>query len=144
MTRTIKGLNRHYYISMVVLAVFFLIVLLKAIGFGTPVSVTVTAEMYAIAVTLIAIPVALRLFAEKVRKIPKGTGKDRAMKRYKDAWLLRLYIVNAVTAGNIFLYALSQSKNFIWLAVISFIVYMFCKPSYQELETVVGESGEVK
>ena len=58
--------------------------------------------------------------------------------------LLRMYIVNAVTAGNIFLYALSQSKNFIWLAVISFIVYMFCKPSCQELETVVGESEGVK
>lgn len=144
MTKTIRELNRHYYISIVLLAVFFLIVLLKAIGFGTPVSVTMTAEMYAIGITLLLIPVALKLFAEKVKKIPKGTGKDKTMKHYKDAWLLRMYIVNAVTAGNIFLYALSQSKNFIWLAVISFIVYMFCKPSYQELETVVGESEDVK
>ena len=144
MTKTIRELNRHYYISIVVLAVFFLIVIFRVIGFGTPVRVTMTAEMYAIGITLLLIPVALKLFAEKVKKIPKGTGKARGMKYYKDAWWLRMYIVNAVTAGNIFLYALSQSKNFIWLAVISFIVYMFCKPSCQELETVVGESEGVK
>lgn len=144
MIKTIRNLNRHYYISIVVSVVFFLIVILKAIGFGTPVCVTMTAEMYAIGITLLLIPVALKLFAEKVKKIPKGTGKDKTAKHYKDAWLLRMYIVNAVTAGNIFLYALSRSKNFILLAAISFIVYMFCKPSYQELETIVRKNEDVK
>jgi hypothetical protein len=144
MTETIKVLNRHYYIGIVVLAVFFLLVILKPMGFGSLVRVTMTAEMYAIGITLLAIPVALKLFAEKIKKIPKGTGKNSTMKRYKNSWLLRMYIVNAVTAGNVFLFAFSQNRNFMWLALISFLVYMFCKPSCQELETIVRKSEDVK
>ncbi len=145
MTKTIKGLNGHYYTGILVVAVLFLLVFFNPGGFiSRPQSVGLTVEMYAIVLTLTAIPVALKLFAEKVKKIPRGAGRDKTVKHYQKAWLLRMYMVNAVTAGNIFLYALSQSKNFIWLAVISFIVYMFCKPSYQELETIVRESEDVK
>lgn len=144
MTKTIKELNTHYYLSIVVLAVLFLLVFFKVISFGVPFSVTTTAEMYAIGITLLAIPVALKLFADKIKKIPEGTEKNETVKRYRNAWLLRMYIVNAITLGNIFLYAISRNNNFMWLAVISFIVYMFCKPSYPDLENIVQESKDVK
>ena len=144
MTKTIKELNTHYYLSIVVLAVLFLLVFFKAISFGTPFPVTTTAEMYAIGITLLAIPVALKLFADKIKKIPEGTEKNETVRRYRNAWLLRIYIVNTVTMGNIFLYAISRNNNFMWLAVISFIVYMFCKPSHQDLENIVQEDKNVE
>ncbi len=164
MIKTIKELNTHYYLSIVVLAVLFLLVFFKAISFGTPFPVTTTAEMYAIGITLLAIPVALKLFADKItigitllaipvalklfadkiKKIPEGTEKNETVRRYRNAWLLRIYIVNTVTMGNIFLYAISRNNNFMWLAVISFIVYMFCKPSHQDLENIVQEDKNVE
>lgn len=144
MIKTIKELNTHYYLSIVVLAVLFLLVFFKAISFGTPFPVTTTAEMYAIGITLLAIPVALKLFADKIKKIPKGTEKNETVRGYRNAWLLRIYIVNTVTMGNIFLYAISRNNNFMWLAVISFIVYMFCKPSHQDLENIVQEDKNVE
>lgn len=144
MTKTIKELNTHYYLSIIVLAVLFLLVFFKAISFGTPFPVTTTAEMYAIGITLLAIPVALKLFADKIKKIPEGTEKNETVRRYRNAWLLRIYIVNTVTMGNIFLYAISRNNNFMWLAVISFIVYMFCKPSHQDLENIVQEDKNVE
>ena len=139
MTKTIKELNVHYYISIIVLAILFLLVVFKLISFKISTPVTTTAEMYAIALTLIAIPVALKLFADKMRKIPKGTDKNKAIKLYKNAYFLRLYIINAVVLGNIILFAMSGNKNFMWLSVISFIVYMFCKPSHQELDNITQE-----
>lgn len=144
MTKTIKELNTHYYLSIIVLAVLFLLVFFKAISFGTPFPVTTTAEMYAIGITLLAIPVALKLFADKIKKIPEGTEKNETVRYYRSAWLLRMYIVNAITLGNIFLYAISRNNNFMWLAVISFIVYMFCKPSHQDLENIVQEDKNVE
>lgn len=144
MIKTIKELNTHYYLSIVVLAVLFLLVFFKAISFGTPFPVTTTAEMYAIGITLLAIPVALKLFADKIKKIPEGTEKNETVRCYRNAWLLRIYIVNTVTMGNIFLYAISRNNNFMWLAVISFIVYMFCKPSHQDLENIVQEDKNVE
>ncbi|MGI6046513.1 MAG: hypothetical protein ACOYEG_00665 [Petrimonas sp.] len=139
MKQVIKKLNFHFWGSIIALAILFLLVVFKLISFKTATSVTTTAEMYAIALTLIAIPFALKLFAYKIKKIPKGTDKSIAVKLYKNAYFLRLYIINVVVLGNIVLFALSGNKNFMWLSVISFIVYMFCKPSQQELDNIIQE-----
>lgn len=139
MTKTIKELSAHYYTSIIVLAILFLLVVFKLISFKIVTLVTTTAEMYAIALTLIAIPVALKLFADKVKKISKGTDKNKAIRLYKNAYFLRLYIIDAVVLGNIVLFALSGNNNFMWLSVISFIVYMFCKSSHQELDSIIQE-----
>lgn len=139
MTKTIKELNVHYYTSIIVLAILFLLVIFKLISFETTISETVTVEMYAIALTLIAIPVALKLFADKIKKKPRGTDKIKIVQTYKSAFLLRLYVINTVVLGNIVLFAVSGNNNFMWLTVISFIVYMFCKPSYQDLENLTRE-----
>ncbi len=139
MTKAIKGLSIHFWTSIIVLAILFLLVIFKLISFGITFSETVTVEMYAIALTLIAIPVALKLFADNIKKIPRGTDKNKIIQTYKSAFLLRLYVINAVVLGNIVLFAFSGNNNFMWLTVISLIVYMFCKPSLQDLENLTQE-----
>ncbi|MDO5522807.1 MAG: hypothetical protein Q4G48_02035 [Bacteroidia bacterium] len=136
MIKTIKELNIHFWISIVVLTALLLLAVFNLIRFKTATPVTTTAEMYAIAVTLIAIPVALKLFADRIAKKPEGTDKNKAIKLYKSAFFLRLYIINAVVLGNIVLFVLSGNNNFAWLAVIACMVYMFCKPSREELENI--------
>jgi len=144
MRRRINLLKRHYWISIAVMALLFLLALVRATLADPLVQTTVTVEMYAIAITLLAIPGALKLFAEKIRKVSQGSSRETIVKRYRNAWLLRIYVVNLVAAGNILLYGLSQGRNFMWLALVSFIVYMFCQPSLQELESVVRKEEEVQ
>lgn len=139
MIKTIRELNIHFWASIIVLGVFFLLVIFNVISVGNLFAVTVTGEMYAIGITLIVIPLALKLFADSIKKIPAGTEKKRATNLYKNAWLLRLYMVNVVTLGNIVLYAVSRNTNFMWLAVVLFVVYIFCRPSLDELEGMAEE-----
>ncbi len=143
MTKTIKELNTHFYGSIIVLAVLFLLVVFKLLGFKTVIPVTTTAEMYAIVITLVAIPLALRMFADKVKRTAKETDKSKAVQSYKNAYFLRLYMVNIVTLGNIVLYALSRSQNFVWLTVVLFVVFAFCKASQSELESVTRDDNVV-
>lgn len=138
MTRTIKELNRHYRINITVLAVLFLSALFPLVGcFENSQPVSAVAERYAIAITLIAIPVALKLFAEKIKKVPEKTGQRQAVKLYRRAWFLRLYGMSLLTLGNIVLFALSRNNNFMWLAAVLFVVLAFCKPSFEELENII-------
>lgn len=143
MSKTIKELNAHYYGSIIVLAVLFLLTVFRLISFKTAVPITTTAEMYAIGLTLLAIPGALKLFAEKVKKTAKGTDKNKAIQSYKSAYFLRLYIINIVTLGNIVLYAISRNQNFMWLTVVLFVVFAFCKASQSELESVTRDDNVV-
>lgn len=143
MTKIIKELNAHYYGSIIVLAVLFLLTLFRLISFKTTIPATTTAEMYAIAITLITIPLALKLFAEKVKKTTKETDRSKAIQLYKNAYFLRLYMINIVTLGNIVLYAISRNQNFMWLTVVLFVVFAFCKTSQSELESVTREENVV-
>ncbi len=141
MNEIIKKLNLHFYGSVIVLALLFGLVLTKQISFAADASVGIIAERYSIGLTLIAIPVALKLFADKVKK-----NNADILTSYTSASLLRLYIINVMTLANIVLYAMSHNMNFVWLTVVLFLVYLFCRPSLAELqglaETPQQEEGE--
>ena len=137
MTKTIKQLNIHFYVSIIVLAVLFLLVLLKKTGLeSVQAPISVVLERYVIIITLIAIPAALKLFAHLIKKTPKGCDTLTAIRSYRKAWFLRLYIIHVVALGNMLLYALSGNSNFMWFTVVLFVVYLFCKPSLPELENM--------
>lgn len=131
--KTIKRLKIHFYAHVAVVLVFFLLVFFKAFSFlENPESVSVALELYAIIFTLIAIPSALKLFAHKIKKIQKGN-QNSVIKAYKNIYFLRLYIIGFTTFINTVLFAVSRNNNFMWMAVISFVIYAFCNPSYNEL-----------
>ena len=74
--------------------------------------------------------------------IPVGTDKERVIKLYKRAFFLRLYIVTIVALANILLYALSRNTNFMWLTVVLFVVFAFCRPSLGEIENMIKEESK--
>lgn len=132
--KTIRLLRMHYFIHIAALALFFLLVLFRVLPiFPDGQSVSVVLERYAIMVSIIAVPLALKLFAEKIKKIPVGIDLATAVKKYKSAFFMRLYIVSAVTLGNVLLFAFSRNTNFLWMTVVLFVVFVFCKPSFPEL-----------
>lgn len=142
MKSTIGKLNAHYWISIAVLATGFLLALLNPDSRFAWFQPDLTVEMYAIAITLAAIPLALKLFAYRLRRIPKGTAPEEAARLYGKASLWRLYMVNVATLGNILLFAASGNRNFMWLTLVLFLVFLFCKPSYAELEGLVAAENE--
>lgn len=135
--KTISLLNRHYYINIIVLVVVFLFILFRVIPIfteGQPVSIT--AERYAIIITIIAIPLSLKFFADRLKKIPRPLEEGKASEKYKSASFVRLYTMSFITMMHILLFSISRNMNFLWFTVVLLIVFLFCKPSYPELESL--------
>lgn len=135
---TIKHLKQHYWGNIAFLALIFLAVLFKVAPFLSETQpLNITLERYTIVVTIIAIPAALKLFANKIKKVDASASFDTKINKYKSASFLRLYIISGVTLMNIVLFAVSRNTNFLWFVVVLFIVYLFCKPSYPELNSMI-------
>lgn len=137
MDKAIRLLKRHYYGNITLLAVLFLLILFRVVPlFMDGQAVNVTAERYAIMVSIIAIPVSLKFFAHRLKKLPRPLETLTATEKYKNASFLRLYTISGVTLMHIILFGISRNMNFFWFTVVLFIVFLFCKPSYQELESL--------
>ncbi|MDR2815808.1 MAG: hypothetical protein LBB62_03795 [Proteiniphilum sp.] len=142
MYKAIKLLKRHYYGNIALLAVVFLLILFRVIPLFTDgQAINVTAERYVIMISIIAIPVSLRFFARRLKKSPRPLETPAATHIYISASFLRLYTISGVTLMHIILFGIFRNMNFFWFTVVLFIVFLFCKPSYEELEslTVIPE-----
>lgn len=136
-------LKQHYYGNIILLAVFFLLIFCSVIPpFTNSRFVSVSIERYAIMVTIIAIPVSLKLFAFRLKKTPRTLGTAAAIGKYRNIFLLRLYSISVVTLMHIFLFGISRNTNFFWFTVVLFIVFLFCKPSYEELQSLSEEPAK--
>ena len=145
MDLTIRYLKLHYWLSLIILVAYFMLDLFNIVpSFSVAQGVGVIFERYSIVITIIAIPAALKLFSEILKKVTPTSSVDIAMKEYKKAFFIHLYIINAMTLMNILLYSISQNMNFFWLTVVLFIVYIFCKPSYPELEGLMKKKEPEK
>ena len=141
--RTIRLLKRHYYGNIIFLAGLFLGVLLRILPFpeaAVPVSITV--ERYALMITLIAIPVALKLFANRLKKIPGLSETEAALHSYKKISYRRLYTISGVTLMNILLFTFSRNPNFMWFTLVLFMIFLYCSPSYTEVMSLTGMPEE--
>lgn len=137
--KAIRRLWMHYNTHVMLLVAFFLFVLFQVIDLSEYIDgVTLVAEQYALLITIIAIPLSLKLFSDKRKKIPEGLDELSAAKAYSSIYFLRLYTISAVTLGNIVLFSVSRNSNFMWLTIVLFVVYFFCKPSYVELISLTG------
>ncbi len=131
--KIIKRLSAHYYTSIAILAILFILILLKVVRLsGNPEFVTQTMELYAIGITLIAIPASLKGFAYLIRK-EKRQDSDAIIRNYKKAFFIRLYVLFIITLMNEIFFSISRNMNFFWLALILFFAFLFCSPSLSEL-----------
>lgn len=140
---TIRLLKRHYYGNIIFLAGLFLGVLLRILPFpeaAVPVSITV--ERYALMITLIAIPAALKLFADRLKKIPGPSETEAALHSYKKISYRRLYTISGVTLMNILLFTFSRNPNFLWFTLVLFMIFLFCSPSHTEVMRLTGMPEE--
>lgn len=134
LNKTIKSLKAHYYIAIAALVILFVLIFFKIISMNSELtsSVTQTMELYAIGITLIAIPAALKGFAYLIKK-EKRQDSDAIIRNYKKAFFIRLYVISTVALMNEALYFLSRNTNFFWLTIVSIVTFIFCGPSLSEL-----------
>lgn len=142
--KTVRYLRFHYYGSYVLLGFLFLFIFLRSKRFsGTPQPLNMALQQYSILITLAAIPLALKTFANMIkRRSDKERSTQETIIVYKKAFFLRLYLLDFVILGNIILYAVSYNQNYAWLTVILFLTLLFCKPSYRELEELIPQEKE--
>ncbi|MDR1743508.1 MAG: hypothetical protein LBR48_06775 [Dysgonamonadaceae bacterium] len=133
--KTLRQLNIYYFASVTALATLFVLSILNIVRFSkTPQPVNLTVEMYAVVITIVMIPVALKMFAERLKKIrQKGLNPSEAIKQYKTAYFVRFYAFMLLAIGNILLYMWSWNMNFFWLTVVLLVVFLFCKSSEKEI-----------
>ena len=146
--QTVKRLNGVHQVVIITLVVLMLAAMFGLFKlFASDADAGVVAERYAIGLTLIAIPLSLRLYANKINEIKKTKwgcdGMGLKISRFKSAFYLRISILSVVGFVNILLYSIMQNSNFMWLAAITFIAFAFCRTSAGELAGVIAEKEEV-
>lgn len=137
---TIQSLTKHYWGNIVPLALLLILILFGVIPAPADApTVSVTLERYAIMIPIIVIPLALRHFARQIKKASRPLEATAATGLYKRASLLRLYSISTVTLIQIVLFGYSRNMNFFWLTIVLFTVFLFCKPSRDELTEMTEE-----
>ena len=135
---TIKLLRTHYRLNIIILVILFLLAMLKLTPFFAEKQiVNIIIERYIIVITIIAIPGILKLFAHLLSKVPQGVDIDLAINKYKKAFYTRLYTISSLSLINIILYDYSGNMNFFWITTVLFLLFIYWKPSFPELEKLV-------
>lgn len=130
---TIKRLKIHYFVHVSVAILLFVLVYFRVFAFAELSSnISLYVQQYAIILTLIALPAALKIYSNKIKKIQK-TDRNIAIQSFRRIYFTRLYLVGFAVFINVLLYGMTRIQNFAWLAVISMAVYAFCLPSRDDL-----------
>ena len=82
-----------------------------------------------------SIPLALKLFSMKVKKLAMLENQKEKLSRYKIFSLWRLIIVGCNLLFGIGFFYLLNSRSMIYCAAIAAIALVFCKPSEAKLAT---------
>ena len=142
---TVRHLYRHFYVGIFLMILMLLLILFQLLPFwreSKPVSVTL--ERYLIMITLIVTPIILRWFAKQQKKRCRSISCKDAQKRYRYAYYLRHYTLSTVTLFHIVLFGISRNMNFFWFILLLFTVFLYCRPSLQELEKITGIPAETE
>ena len=104
--------------------------------------ISVGVETYALLITLIGIPVALKLFSAMMSKNKHPEDDELTTALYKKAFITRFGILFIVATLNIILYAYSFKQNFMLLTLVTFTAYAFSYPSTNYLKVNAEEEEE--
>lgn len=129
-----KKLSLIFWVNIILFTAAFLIVLyikgLINLGNG----VNVAFEQYSIIFTIIGIPGALKLF-HSIYKKAESSESEIFLKKYFNAYMLRLLILDTVIILNIAgIYSLN-SQNALYMTIITIFALVFCYPSKNSIET---------
>ena len=136
----VVNLKRLFYIAFFIQVAFFVSFAFKWIYIlPDGASISVGVETYALLITLIGIPGALKLFSVIMDKNKHPEDDDFTTALYKKAFIARFGILFLIATLNILLYAFSFKQNFMLLTLVTFTAYSFSYPSSNFLRTNTEE-----
>ena len=126
----VQNLKRLFYIVFTIQAAFFISFAFKWIKiFPDSVNISVVVERYALLITLVSIPAALKLFSVIMKKNNYPNEEDKTTSLYIKAYLARFSILFLVASLNIILYGISLNQNYMLCTLITFTAYVFTYPA---------------
>ena len=136
----VVNLKRLFYIAFFIQIAFFVSFAFKWIYIlPDGASISVGVETYALLITLIGIPGALKLFSVIMDKNKHPEDDDFTNALYKKAFIARFGILFLIATLNILLYAFSFKQNFMLLTLVTFTAYAFSYPSTNFLKVNAEE-----
>jgi hypothetical protein len=132
--RLFKSLLLLFWSNIVLLPVVLTGLLFsKDFAFGNSAHANVVFEQYSIIISLACIPVSLKLFHSRYRKI-LPLEEDTFLDKYLVAYITRLFILDAVAILNLTGLYLFDSRNAMYMTIIIIFALFFCYPSRKALE----------
>lgn len=126
----INKLKQLFFIAIGIQVALFIAVAFRVIDIYLESAViSVVVERYALLVTLISIPGALKLFSMIMEKNEHPNDEVATTSLYIKAFIARFGILFLVASINIVLYALSLNQNYMLCTLITFTAYIFTYPS---------------
>ena len=123
-----KRLLLFFWINLIVVAGISLYLLyLKGFGFDMGAGSSVLFEQYSIIITLACIPLSLKLFHSQYKKIQQ-LDAEVFIKKYAIAYILRMIVLDIVIAVNVVGIYLYDSRNAIFMTLITIFALFFCFP----------------
>ena len=95
-------------------------------------------ERFAIIMTTIMIPVALKAFHSRYQNI-LGLDMPLFLKKVKEYYIYRLLILDIVIITNLICFYLIGALNFLYMAVIVAVIFVFCYPTEATVDPIVEE-----
>lgn len=110
--------------------------------------VPVALERYALLITLLSIPGALKLFSVMMKNNKHPENIDYTTTLYIKAFVARFGILFIISSFNIVLFAISYKQNFMLCTLLTFTAYLFAYPTanfMKHKETIeIEEEEELK
>lgn len=126
----IHSLKYLFYIAFGIQIIVFVSIAFKWIDLSSEaVIVPVTIERYALLLTLVSIPVALKLFFFIMKRNKNPEDESTTKNIYVKAFVTRFGILFLVASINILLFAFSFNQNFMLCTLVTFTAYLFTYPS---------------
>lgn len=104
-------------------------------------SPSVILERYAIVITLIGIPLSLKLFHDKLKKTD-ASDTQLYMQKYRLYYLLRMGALLFIYLFNTVSLYITGSKNFYFMVIITIFAFFLCAPQKVYIDTDNNEEQE--
>lgn len=134
--KLISRLKIFFWVDLIVLlAVLFYLMYIKAPFWGDRIAQNAVFERYAIIITLACIPLALKLFHSQLKKAESLPCTDY-LRVLKTQYIIRFIILDSVALFNMSGFYFLESQNLILMSVISVFALFFCYPNKAMLPVV--------
>lgn len=126
----IQSLKYLFYIAFGIQIIVFVSIAFKWIDLSREsIIVPVVIERYALLLTLVSIPAALKLFFIIMKRNKHPEDESATNNIYVKAFIARFGILFLVASINILLFAFSFNQNFLLCTLVTFTAYLFTYPS---------------